>query len=81
MIALTRDQQSEDRQRPFLIGQPFEPSTEALARLEREDPKLSTKSLPIPGHAGRSNMLLSASQHGVSKHTPGASPILVACVA
>ncbi|OKP01800.1 hypothetical protein PENSUB_7242 [Penicillium subrubescens] len=41
MIELTTIGQPEDPQRPALMDQPFEPAMEALARLEREDPKLA----------------------------------------
>jgi thiamine kinase-like enzyme len=46
---LTCDQQSEDPQRPSLLDQPFEPAMEALARLEREDPKLAFQAARIVG--------------------------------
>jgi hypothetical protein len=39
------------------------------SRAKQLSPQSSTKSLPITGHADRSNMSLSAAQHAISKHT------------
>jgi hypothetical protein len=49
MIELTTVGQPEDPQRPPLMDQPFEPAMEALARLEREDPKLAFQAARIVG--------------------------------
>lgn len=49
MIKLTTVGQPEDPQRPALMNQPFEPAIEALARLEREDPKLAFQAARIVG--------------------------------
>jgi hypothetical protein len=46
---LTRDQQPYDTERPSLRDQPFAPGTEALARLEREDPKLAFQAARLVG--------------------------------
>ncbi|CEJ62523.1 hypothetical protein PMG11_11020 [Penicillium brasilianum] len=43
----------EDPQRPPLMDQPFEPAMEALAQLEREDPKLAFQAARIVGQYRR----------------------------
>jgi hypothetical protein len=49
MVELTTVGQPENARRPPLMDQPFEPAMEALARLEREDPKLAFQAARIVG--------------------------------